>query len=138
MIQVGEAFSNIQASLGQQDPWHLSHSKWMSVYEKLSSPWCVEKLQDFGTFDKDMDTAQVDAYYCTLMEQVKDLREEVEDNQALILAFKNMDTLHEYRQLSTKEVTDILEAAFSDAGTELHEPAAAVMFEAVLKQTAMA
>mgnify|MGYP001630099570 FL=1 len=59
----------------------------MSVYDKLSSPWFIEMLQDYAMFETKLDTLGVDVYYLTLVEQIRDLREKVEDNQEEILCF---------------------------------------------------
>lgn len=131
-------YFNNRAALENQDPWHLSHSKWMSVYEKLSSDWCVEKLQDIATFDMDLTTDQVDAYYITMLDQTTDLKEEVEDNQALILAFGSPEALTNYRQLSSKEIADTVEQAIRDSGADLADPAIAETFQSAMQQAAIA
>lgn len=131
-------YFNNQKALSSQDPWHLSHGKWMSVYEKLSSDWCVEKLQDIATFDMDLTTDQVDAYYHTMLDQTADLKEEVEDNQALILAFGTPEALTDYRRLSSKEVTETVEKAIRESGADLTNPAIAQTFRNALQQAAIA
>ncbi len=131
-------FLNNHKALENQDPWHSSHSKWMSVYDKLSSDWCAEKLQDIGTFDLDLTTDEVDAYYMTMLEQAVDLKEEVVDNQALIQAFGNMDALTAYRRLSTQQVADTVKAAFRNAGVDTTNPIIAETFQTAMQQAALA
>ena len=130
-------YFNNQAALTDQTPWHLSHNKWMGVYEKLSSDWCVEKLQDIGTFDMDLTTDQVDDYYCALLEQTADLKEEVENNQAFIIAFGNPEALTKYRHFSTKEVADTVEKAIRDSGADLTNPAIVETFQNAMQQAAL-
>ena len=130
-------YYNNQAALTDQDPWHLSHSKWMSIYEKLSSDWCVEKYQDIGTFDMDLSTDQVDAYYTTLLDQTADLKEEVEDNQAFIIAFGNPEALTTYRQLSSKEVAETVDQAIRDSGADLTNPDIVRTFQNAMQQAAL-
>ena len=74
-------FFNNHKTLRDKDVWHLAHEKWMSVYDTLSSEWFIEKLQDYGTFETKLTTLGVDIYYISLMDQVAELKEEIEDNQ---------------------------------------------------------
>ena len=74
-------YFNNRSALGDKEVWHSSHQNWMSVYDKLSSPWFIEMLQDYAMFETKLDTLGVDVYYLTLVEQIRDLREKVEDNQ---------------------------------------------------------
>ena len=131
-------YFNNHAALENQDPWHLAHGKWMSIYEKLSSDWFVERLQDIATFDMQLSADQTDAYYLTMKEQVSDYREEVEDNQTLILAFGNMEALAEYRKMSSKEVADAVEKAFSDADVDLKDSDVAAAYQNAMQQAAIA
>lgn len=48
--------------------WHLSHDRWMEVYDTLTSQWFVEKLQDYATFETSLSTAEVDAFYISLLD----------------------------------------------------------------------
>lgn len=76
-------YFNNRSALGDKDVWHSSHQNWMSVYDKLSSPWFIEMLQDYAMFETKLNTLGVDVYYLSLVEQIRDLREKVEDNQEL-------------------------------------------------------
>ena len=57
-------YLNNHEVLGDQDPWHSSHGKWMSIYDTMTEPWFVEKLQDYGLFESKLNTIGVDIYYC--------------------------------------------------------------------------
>lgn len=87
-------YFNNRSALGDKEIWHSSHQNWMSVYDKLSSPWFIEMLQDYAMFETKLDTLGVDVYYLTLVEQIRDLREKVEDNQELIIALGDIELLH--------------------------------------------
>ena len=131
-------YYNNHEAVGNESPWHLAHDKWTGVYATLSQPWFLEKLEDYGVFDASMSLPQVDAYCATLMDQVADLREEVEDNQALIMAFGDMPTLRKYKQLTNQEVAREVEAAFRVAGTRMDQTVVAKAFENTMRQVAMA
>ena len=130
-------YNNIQV-LGDADPWHLAHGKWMKVYDTLTSDWFVEKLQDYGTFEKNMNTLNVDMYYISLVDQVNELREEIQDNQLLVVAVGDGELLRQYKELSSKEVADTIEAAFKEASDEMDESAIKTLFQDAMRQAAMA
>ena len=122
-----------------EDAWHLSHDRWMEVYDTLTSQWFIEKLQDYGTFETSLSTAEVDAYYISLLDQVKDCRCEIKDNQSLIIAMGDADLFRQYKELSTKEVVDSIEAACREAGRDMHMDESTVMsaFHNAMQQIAM-
>lgn len=130
-------FNNHQV-LGEKDVWHLAHEKWMGVYDTLSSGWFVEKLQDYGTFETKLTTAGVDVYYLSLMDQVADLRSEIEDNQTLIVAIGDPELFRQYKEISAKEVADSIEAAFREAGSDLDEETVTAAYQHAMQQAAMA
>ena len=130
-------FNNCQA-LGEKNAWHLAHDKWMSVYDTLSSDWFVEKLQDYGTFETKLSTLGVDIYYVSLLDQVADLRNEIEDNQALITAIGNAELFRQFKEISTKEVVDSIESAFREAGVGLDEETVRTAYQNAMQQAAMA
>ena len=124
--------------VGDESPWHLAHDKWMGVYTALSQEWFVEKLQDHGVFESGLTLPQVDAYCAALMDQVSDLREEVEDNQVLIRTFGDMDAFRAYQRLTTQEITDAVEEAFREAGAGMDESVVENAFHSAMQQAAMA
>lgn len=122
-----------------EDAWHLSHDRWMEVYDTLTSQWFIEKLQDYGTFETSLSTAEVDAYYISLLDQVKDCKCEIKDNQALIVAMGDADLFRQYKELSSKEVLDSIEAAYREAGRDMDLDESTVMsaFHNAMQQAAM-
>ena len=122
-----------------KDAWHLSHDNWMKVYDTLTQQWFIEKLQDYGTFETSLSTAEVDAYYISLLNQVKDCRYEITDNQFLVAAIGDADLFRQYKELSTKEVLDSIEAAYKEAGRDMHMDESTVMsaFHNAMQQAAM-
>lgn len=129
-------FNNYEV-LGE-NAWHISHDRWMEVYNTLTEQWFIEKLQDHGTFETSLSTAEVDAYYISLMDQVKDCRSEIRDNQTLIAAIGDRDLFQQYKELSTKEVVDTIEAAYKEAGKDMDEETVKSAFQSAMQQMSIA
>ncbi len=130
-------FNNHQA-LGEKDVWHLAHEKWMSVYDTLFSEWFIEKLQDYGTFETKLSTQSVDVYYTSLLDQVADLRSEIEDNQALMIAIGDLELFRQFKEMSAKEVADSIESAYREAGRDLDEETVKAAYQDAMQKAAMA
>ena len=132
-------FNNHQV-LGEKDPWHLSHSKWMSVYDTLSSGWFIEELQDYGTFETKLSTRGVDIYYMSLLDQVAESRSEIEDNQTLMIAIGDIELFRQFKEMRAKEVADSIEAAFREAGSDLdlEEETVSAAYQNAMQQAALA
>lgn len=130
-------FNNRQA-LGEENVWYSAHDRWMSVYDTLSSQWFIEKLQDYGMFEAHLSTLNVDVYYISLLNQVADLRSEIEDNQALIIAIGDMELFRQYKEMSSKEIADTIESAFREAGSDLDEETVTTAYQDAMQLAAIA
>ena len=108
-------YFNNHAVLGDSEAWHTSHEKWMSVYDILSAPWFVELLQDYSMFEANFSTVETDVYYTALIEQVMDLRQEVEDNQFLIISVGDPQLLRSLHEVTTQNIKSTIESAINDA-----------------------
>ena len=69
-------------------------------------------------FETTLNTLGVDVFYKGLLDQVREERENVEDNQALILALGDIDLLHTLQENTDREVKETIKAAFENAGAE--------------------
>ena len=130
-------YYNNQQALGGKDVWHLAHDKWMSVYDTLSSEWFVEKLQDYGMFETNLSTVGIDVYYQNLISQVTDLKKEIEDNQALIIALESVDLFRQYKEMSTKEIMESIKSVFQEAGSDLDEATVKSAYQNAIQLAAM-
>lgn len=130
-------YFNHHEVVGDQDVWHSSHGKWMTVYSTLLSQWFVEKLQDHGMFETKLTTIGVDVYYTELLDQVVELRQEVEDNQELILAIGDQKMLNILRETRSREVKTSIESALKDAFVGYDKPEYTEVFEAAMQLVAM-
>ena len=110
----------------------------MGAYDALTQRWFVEMLQDYGSFETNLSTLGVDVYYTSLLEQVADLREEVEDNQKLLVAMGDADLFGRFKELSSQDVADSIEAAFREAGSNLDEAMVTSAYQDAMRQAAMA
>ena len=131
-------YFNNHEKLGDKDVWHLSHDKWMGIYDTLSSRWFEEKLQDYGVFETKLSTIGVDVYCKNLLYQVKNFREEIEDNQALLVAMKDMELFQKYKTMTTKEVEDAIKDAYMEAGAGMEDAVVAEAYENAMKMMAIA
>lgn len=109
-------YFNNHEGLSGKDVWHMAHDRWMSVYDDLSSTWFTEKLQDYATFEIGLSTVAVDIYYLEILQQVSDLKEEIEDNQTLIVAMDDLNLFRQYKELNEKEIADSIRNVFLSAG----------------------
>lgn len=129
-------FFNHHEVVGDQDIWHSSHGKWMAVYSKLLEKWFVDKLQDHGMFKIKLTVPEVDIYYTQLLDQVVELRQEVEDNQKLILAIGDQKLLNLLREENLREVKESIEAALKEALSEFDNEDCTRVIHAVMQQAA--
>ena len=129
-------FNNRQA-LGEEAAWHMAHDKWMSIYDILSSERFVEKIQDYGTFETNLSSLEVDIYYKSLLEQVVDMRDEIEDNQALIVAVGDAELFKQYKDMSAQQVVDSIEAAYRESGSDFNEKTVKTAYENAMRQMAI-
>lgn len=69
-------YQNNHEVLGAGEVWHAAHEKWMGVYKTLSEGWVIEKLQDYGMFEANLNTLGVDVFYKGLVDQVREEKRE--------------------------------------------------------------
>lgn len=131
-------FFNNRAALGDQNAWHSSRDKWTSVYSKLTEQWFIERLQDYGAFETELTTAEADVYCDELLNQVVELRQEIEDNRNLILEIGDTEVLDMLHEKISRGVQDSIKAAFEKAFDGQSSPEAVEIYNAALEQVALA
>lgn len=129
-------YFNNHEVLGDSDVWHSSHTKWMNVYDILSATWFVELLQDYGIFEAGFSTVETDVYYNALIEQVDDLRQEIEDNQVLIITVADPELLRTLHDVTTRDVRETIGAAIDIAFAGIDEETVAEVRKNALAQVA--
>lgn len=131
-------YENNHEVLGDKDVWHIAHENWMSVYTVLSSEWVIKKVQDYAMFETDLTTVEVDAYYISLLDQVLEQKQDIEDNQTLILELGDIELLRVFREMNNREVKQKIDAAFEEVGGGLNNPVVASVYGTVLNQVGFA
>ena len=111
-------FKNKEA-IGDGDVWHLDHDKWMSIFDKMSSPDFIEKIQDYGFFDMGLSTVENDCFYISFYDQVKSLKQEIEDNQTLIISVNDPEIFKIISEQTVNEIRNEIEKAFSAADADI-------------------
>lgn len=124
--------------LGDMDAWHSSHVKWMGIYDTLSASWFMELLQDHGMFETNLSVQGVDMYYLTMLDQVRTLRQTVEDNQTMIQLIGDEEALRNIKEASEAEVKEIIGEALDDAFKESDAPAAKEYYQQAMRNAVLA
>lgn len=126
-------YNNREVLKNNNDIWHTSHVKWMSAYDTLNSDWFLEKLQDYVFFETNLTTLEMDVYCTELLDQVSSQKEEVEDNQKLIIALDDQSLYHTVNELNTAEIKENIVSKLketlndeSDASTQAYQ---AIMYQ---------
>ena len=124
--------------LGNIEPWHSSHGKWMSVYNTITSNSFLELLQDYASFETKLTTLEVDIFCSSLINQAKTLQQEVCDNQTLIEEIGKVDILTSLHKYTTQEVRNELDKAFSAVFENNDDPEIIKVYEEAKKCIALA
>ena len=107
-------YFNNKEAICDGDVWHSSHDSWMSVFDKLADEQIVKKIQDHGLLDLNLSSVETDAYYLSLFGSVKEMVEDIENNQKLIMALDNEDTLSCYYEYISKDVSASIHEVFDE------------------------
>ena len=124
--------------LAGKDPWHGSHQKWMGIYHDVTTPFFVEKLQDFAFFELELSTEFVDYYYRSLIELVKDMLEDVEDNQKLLIAAASAEQFRYYKKLSDNAFAESIKTIIEKAGDGMSPEEIDSTYQSVMAHAAVA
>ncbi len=114
-------FSSKEQSSGG-NKWHPSHAAWMAVFDRILSDEFVMRIQDYGMLELGLNTEETDLYYKSLCAQIVGLKEEIENNQALIQAFDDKESFKKYRELLEMDVRETVMQIFESAGISTDDP----------------
>lgn len=117
--------------------WHSSHDSWMAVYERLLDPQYIEKLQDHGSFVLKLSTLETDAYYQGLEAQVRDLVEDIKDNQTLVEVLESRELMSAFDDYVEENAAEDIKKAFEETGA-MDNGEVARIYEETMKQVALA
>ncbi len=111
-------FENKEA-IGDGDRWHMAHDKWVAVFDKLTSPAFIDNIQDYGIFEMGLNTVENDCFYISFYDQVRSLKQDVEDNQAMIEAIDDHNLFKVVMNRWSEETKKEIESALEEAGVPL-------------------
>ena len=131
-------YINNKEAIGDGDVWHSSHDNWMAVFETLVSDEFVEKIQDHGVFDLGLSTFETDVYYINLCDQVREMKETVEDNQKLVFELGSKEMMAAFEEYLNREVAGSIQEAFSQTEGVMDDPEVVDVYQSAMKQMALA
>lgn len=108
-------YYNNKDRISNGEYWHSSHNRWMSELDRLSSAEFISKIQDFGFFELNLSTFEIDEYYICLLNQARDFIQEINDNQSLIQAFDSDMDFKNYNEITNQTLKDEIIEAFKEA-----------------------
>lgn len=130
-------YFNNHANIKDGD-WYTSHDEWMKVYGKLVGKPFVERYQDYAMLEAKMNTREADIFYISLIDQIKDLEQQVVDNQELVKAVGDQDSLQKVREVTVEEVKRVISETLQEACYGVESEEIKVAYEKAYKLAASA
>ena len=131
-------YFNNKEAIGDGEVWHSSHANWMAAFDRISSNEFVQKIQDHGILDLNLTTTEADTYYIGLYDQVRELAEDVEDNQTLIQTLDSADMMADYTEYVRRNVSESIQDAFEQTEGAMENPEIVRIYQDTMKQVALA
>ena len=131
-------YFNNKEVIADGDVWHSSHSNWMSVFDKLTAPEFIKKIQDHGIFDLNLSTEETDMYYISLYDQAKSMVEDISDNQKLIQLLDNQEVLTEVKADINHSLVDEIEHTIKEVPEALEQEEFVETYQETMKQMGLA
>jgi|BioPla2DNA2_1021312.scaffolds.fasta_scaffold13331_5 hypothetical protein len=96
--------------------WHMDHKKWVSVFDdRLSSKEFINKVQDLGLFEMRLNTVESDWLYIEVYDQIRSLKQDIEDNQNLIIVLDDRELVKRSLELMKESAKDKIESVLEKA-----------------------
>lgn len=118
--------------------WHSSHDTWLSIFDRITATCFVERIQDYGMFELDLNTEENDYYYKNLYEQIIGLKEGIRDNQALIKAFGDETNFKKYFEITSQDIRKTATQLFAEAGISMNDDEVAKAVNDAFEKVAVA
>lgn len=131
-------YFNNREAIGDGEVWHSSHDNWMSVFDRLSADSFIKKIQDHGIFELDLTTVETDMYYLSLNDQIRELKEDIEDNQTLIVTLNSEELISELADYVKEDVSSNLQEAFDATEGAVDDPEFVKIYQDAIKQVVLA
>lgn len=94
----------------------------------------IELLQDHGVFDLGLNTDEMDTYYHEFLEQVQDQKQEVIDNQEIILTLQDTSLLNVFHEKTSEEIQNELEKEISEMFNGIEGEDASKLYDSLHNQ----
>lgn len=94
----------------------------------------IELLQDHGVFDLGLNTDEMDTYYHEFLEQVQDQKQEVIDNQEIILTLQDTSLLNVFHEKTSEEIQNELEKEISEMFNGIEDEDASKLYDSLHNQ----
>lgn len=94
----------------------------------------VELLQDHGIFDLGLNTDEMDTYYNEFLEQVQDQKQEVIDNQEIILTLQDTSLLNVFHEKTSEAIQNELEKEISEMFNGIEGEDASKLYDSLHNQ----
>lgn len=130
-------YFNNKEKIDDGDIWHSEHIDWMKTFDLLLSKQFIKKIQDFGFFELELNTNENDYYYISLCDQILSLKQEVEDNQELLMAIDDKDAFKSFIEFSKADIKNSIEKAFDEANVSFENQEIKNSVEDAFKQVAI-
>ena len=130
-------YLNNKETIGDGDVWHSSHDNWVGVFKKLESDEFIERIQDHGVFDLRISMFETDVYYLNLLDQVKEMKETVADNQKLIEVFGDASLMIAYEAYVNQDVSGAIKEAFEQTEGVMDDAEVVEVYQNAMKQMAL-
>lgn len=102
--------------------------------EQVDKSRFIELLQDHGVFDLGLNTDEMDTYYKEFLEQVQDQKQEVIDNQEIILTLQDTSLLNVFHEKTNEEIHNELEKEISEMFNGIEGEDASKLYDSLHNQ----
>lgn len=112
----------------------IEQNKFVHFVRHVDKSWFVELLQDHGIFDLSLNTDEMDTYYNEFLEQVQDQKQEVIDNQEIILTLQDTSLLNVFHEKTNEEIHNKLEKEISEMFNGIEGEDASKLYDSLHNQ----
>ena len=109
-----------------------------SFHDKRRCTWFIKKIQDNGFFNLKLSTVENDIYYISLADQIKNLIEDIYDNQTLIEKLDSKESLWNVFACINNEVSEQINSAFKNTPGALEQEELVKAYQDTMRQMALA
>lgn len=87
-----------------KDLWHTSHATWLKVFDRISASEFIKSIQDYGFLELNLSTSGCDAFYISVRDGALDYKQDIIDNQELLMMLETEEKFNLYHEYCNEEV----------------------------------